>query len=137
MNPATHSSPYCTVERDCRVPCEAPLCVDNKRCADEPPKSRRGEWMRKLSPEERSERARKAGLASAKSPKHRRFSSEQASAAGKLGGAVVASRPGHMAEMGRAGGHATARARINCDGCGKRMGQPCRPTCPYLKFTGL
>ncbi|MFO0580496.1 MAG: stress-induced protein [Polyangia bacterium] len=68
------------------------------------PKTRRGHWMQQLSPEERSERARKAGIASGKSPKHYRMTSEDARAAGRKGGRTISARQGHMAKIGRVGG---------------------------------
>jgi uncharacterized protein len=59
-----------------------------------------------MTPERRREIASQGGKAAQASGKARRFTKEEAREAGKLGGAIVASRPGHMAEIGRLGGKA-------------------------------
>lgn len=55
--------------------------------------------------------ASKGGKAAHRLGVAHRFTSAEASAAGKLGGAKVASVPGHMAELGRQGAKARHKAR--------------------------
>lgn len=57
-----------------------------------------------LSPEQRREMASAGGKAAQASGRGHRFTVEEARAAGQKGGAVIASRPGHMTEIGRKGG---------------------------------
>lgn len=75
-----------------------------------------------LHPDRRREIAAAAGRASQASGRGHRFTSEEAAAAGAKGGAVLASRPGYMAELGRRGGAATSADREHMADIGSRGG---------------
>jgi general stress protein YciG len=74
---------------------------------EEKPKSKRG--FASMDPERLRELASKGGKAAHAQGRAHIWTAEQASAAGKKGGATVSSDPAHMAEIGRKGGHARSK----------------------------
>jgi len=73
---------------------------------------RQGEWLKNLSPSDRSAFSRKGGLAVSKDKAHM-------SALGKKGGAVTSANRAHMARIGKMGGEAAhANRRRRCSECG-------------------
>ena len=83
-------------------------------------KSRRG--FASMSPERRREIARLGGLKSQQSGKGHRFTHEEAKAAGKLGGDLIAHDREHMAAIGQLGGLKTSVDREHMRKIGKRGG---------------
>ena len=62
-----------------------------------------------MSPEKQRKIASKGGRAAHDRGTAHKFTAEEASAAGKLGGMTVSQNREHMAEIGRKGGHARHR----------------------------
>lgn len=72
-----------------------------------PPMKPRG--FAALTPERRIAIAKLGGRAAHAVGRAHKYTSEEASVAGRKGGQVVAARAGHMAEIGRKGGQARGR----------------------------
>jgi general stress protein YciG len=73
------------------------------------PKSKRG--FAAMSPEQRRAIAAKGGKTAHEKGKAFKFDSEKAREAGKIGGRSVSGNKDHMAEIGRKGGEASAKAK--------------------------
>lgn len=76
-----------------------------------------------LSPEQRRAVAASGGRAAQASGRGHRFTSEEARVAGAKGGAVIAARPGYMAEIGRKGGAAVSSDREHMAAIGQLGGE--------------
>lgn len=76
-----------------------------------------------LTAEQRAASASRGGKAAHASGRAHEFTSEEAKAAGRKGGAAVARRPGHMAEIGRKGGSVISKRAEHMKTIGKLGGR--------------